>query len=119
MVLITVNPRKPSDNVRSPVRPLHLACPLQRNRQLRRHRRPETGRDRRPDLAAAAADPGRARHGQDNVGRRSGARAGPPPAAMAHQVHDQGAPGPSETSATTSCKARCGKPSRRTSRWCS
>ena len=77
-----------------PNRPSVPDAPLRRFQHLRRHRRPETRRQRRPDPAAPAADQGRAGHGQDHAGRGSRHGAGHAAAGVAHQVDHQGAAGP-------------------------
>src|SRR5471032_1613970 len=56
--------------------------PLPGFRQLRRHQRFETGRQRGPDAATAAAHQGRAWHRQDHAGRGSRRRAGHAPDAV-------------------------------------
>ncbi len=65
-----------------------------RHRQLHRHARPEAGGERRGHAEAPAARQGRARHRQDHARRRGRPGHGHAAAAVAHQVHHQGAARP-------------------------
>ena len=66
---------------------------LQRHRQLRRHRRPDDGRECGRDAGPSAAGEGRARHRQDAARGRNRGRAAAAAVPLAHQVDDQGAAG--------------------------
>ena len=127
----------PADPAHSPTCPYVCHHEIPRLQELRRHPGPDAGRQRRHHAASARcwsrASPAPARPCWPRKWPQALKHAA---AAVAHQVHHQGAAGPvrirrgepparlaaaatsrSRTSTTTSSRACCGRPSPPTSRW--